>query len=80
MCGQGDVNLIMNWKETHSIEDLKRIAEENNYSAFTVSDGTPSFGHAAFKKFDYKLTKEHCKSMTTCCNHPCMIYIYNNPN
>jgi hypothetical protein len=69
----------MDWKKTHTIEDLKRIAEKNNYSAVTVSAGTPSFGHAAFKKFDFKLTPEDCKSMTTCCNHPCMIFIYTSP-
>merc|ERR1719178_485288 len=27
MCGQGDVEIIHNWRATHSIEDLQRIVE-----------------------------------------------------
>lgn len=77
MCGQGDKQIVGGWKNTHSIDDLKRIAEKKGYSAFTVSSGEPSFGHAAFKKFPYNLTPDHCKPMTTCCNHPCTIYIFN---
>ena len=76
MCGQGDVEIIPNWRATHSIEDLKRIVEQKGYSAFTVSSGQPSFGHAALKKFPYQLTAGHCKPITTCCNHPCTIYIW----
>jgi len=76
MCNQGDVEIIHNWKKTHSIDDLKRIVEDKGYSAFTVSAGQPAFGHAALKKFNFALTKEHCKPITTCCRHPCTIYIY----
>ena len=76
MCGQGDVEIIHNWRATHSIEDLQRIVEQKGYSAFTVSSGQPSFGHAALKKFPYQLTAGHCKPITTCCNHPCTIYIW----
>ena len=25
MCGQGDIEIIHNWKKTHTIEDLKNI-------------------------------------------------------
>ena len=46
------------------------------YSAVTVSAGDPSFGHAALKKFNFKLTKDRCKPVTTCCRHPCIIYIW----
>lgn len=76
MCGQGDVEIIGNWKTHKSIDDLKRIVEQKGYSAFTVSAGSPSFGHAALKKFPFLLTKEHCKPISTCCRHPCTIYIY----
>ena len=76
MCGQGDVEIIHNWRATHSIEDLQRIVEQKGYSAFTVSSGEPSFDHAALKRFPYQLTAGHCKPITTCCNHPCTIYIW----
>ena len=76
MCGQGDVEIIRNWRATHSIEDLQRIVEQKGYSAFTVSSGEPSFDHAALKRFPYQLTAGHCKPITTCCNHPCTIYIW----
>ena len=76
MCGQGDAELVHNWKKTHSVEQLKRIAEQKGYSAVTVSSGTPSFGHAAFKKFSYQLTPAHCKPISSCCKHPCTIYIF----
>jgi len=76
MCRQGDVEIIWNWKATHSVDDLKRIVMTKNYSAFTISNGKPSFGHAALKSFRYNLTKEHCKPISTCCKHPCKIYIW----
>jgi len=77
MCGQGDVEIIPDWKKKYSIEDLKRIVEQKGYSAITVSSGKPSFGHAALKKFSFPLKKENCKPISTCCKHPCTIYIYN---
>jgi len=76
MCGQGDARIIPDWKANHSIEDLKQIVIANGYSAFTVSDGSPSFNHAALKSFEFDLTKEHCKPITSCCHHPCKIYIW----
>jgi len=56
MCGQGDIEIISNWRASQSIEDLKRIVEKKGYSAISVG----SFGHAALKKFDYQLTAKHC--------------------
>ena len=76
MCNQGDVEIIHNWKATHSIQDLKNIVARKHYSAFTVSNGQPSFGHAALKKFNFELTADLCEPITRCCNHPCRIYIY----
>uniref|UniRef100_A0A7S3UXM9 Uncharacterized protein n=1 Tax=Heterosigma akashiwo TaxID=2829 RepID=A0A7S3UXM9_HETAK len=80
MCMQGDVEIIHNWRSTHSIDDLKRIVQEKGYSCFTVSSGNPSFGHAALKKFPYQVTKDHCKPISQCCRHPCTIYIYHPPS
>ena len=80
MCGQGDVEIIPNWRGSLSLDALKRMVEERGYSAFTVSSGKPSFGHAALKKFPYQLTPQHCKPITTCCKHPCTIYIYTPPS
>jgi len=77
MCGQGDVEIIGGWKQKHSIEELKRMVIKKGYSAFTVSSGEPSFGHAALKKFNFNVTPLTCKPITTCCHHPCTIYIYN---
>jgi len=44
------------WRNKHSIEDLKRIVQEKGYSCVCFG----CFGHAAFKKFPYQLTAEHC--------------------
>ena len=57
MCGQGDVEIIPNWRAKHSIEDLQRIVEQKGYSAVCVGN----FGHAALKQFPYQLTAGHCK-------------------
>ena len=57
MCGQGDVEIIHNWRAKHSIEDLQRIVEQKGYSAVCVGN----FGHAALKQFPYQLTAGHCK-------------------
>jgi len=56
MCGKGDIEIISNWRASHSIEDLKRIVEKKGYSAISVG----GFGHAALKKFNYQLTSKHC--------------------
>ena len=57
MAYQGDGEIIHNWREEHSIEDLQRIVERKGYSAFSVG----SFDHAALKKFPYQLTAGHCE-------------------
>jgi len=57
MCFQGDAEIIGDWKKAHTIDSLKALVEEKNYSAVCVG----SFGHAALKNFDYQLTKEHCR-------------------
>ena len=56
MAYQGDVEIIHNWREEHSIEDLQRLVERKGYSAISVG----SFDHAALKKFPYQLTADHC--------------------
>jgi len=76
MCGQGDVEIIPNWRATHSIDSLKKIVESKGYSAFTVSNGLPAFDFAALKSFDFDVKREHCKPISTCCNHPCKIFIW----
>ena len=52
MSCQGDMEIIKNWKEKYSLEDLKKIVEEKGYSAISYSD--TRFDHAALKKFDYQ--------------------------
>jgi len=76
MCGKGDKDLIYDWKNKHTLDELKEMVIENGYTAVTVSDGEPRFGHAAFKKFDFTLLKKHLKGIDTCCKHPCMIHIF----
>jgi len=49
MCGQGDVEIIGEWRSHTSIEELKQKVIDRGYTAVTVG----SFGHAALKKFDY---------------------------
>lgn len=79
MCGQGDVEIIPNWRSTTTIESLKAKSEKKGYSSITISSGSPSFGHAALKSFSFQLTPEHCRPITECCGHPCTIYIYTPP-
>jgi hypothetical protein len=58
-----------NWEGRLTIDDLKEMALEKNASAFVISTGNEegkngsTFSFAAFKKFDYQLTKEHCKAI-----------------
>jgi len=70
MCGQGDVEILKNWKSKHSIDGLKQIVEEKGYSAFSIG----GFDFAAFKKFNYQLTADHCKPSRGYTNS---IWIYN---
>ena len=59
MCGQGDKELIHNWKEKYTIDQLKQLSIEKGYTAFSVSDS--SFNFAGMKQFDYQLTPEECQ-------------------
>ena len=70
MAYQGDVEIIHNWREEHSIEDLQRIVERKGYSAISVG----SFDHAALKKFPYQLTADHCEPSPGYSN---TLYIWN---
>ena len=70
MAYQGDVEVIHNWREEHSIEDLQRIVERKGYSAISVG----SFDHAALKKFPYQLTADHCEPSPGYSN---TLYIWN---
>jgi len=76
MSEQGDVQLIEDWRKTHSVEDLKRIVEAEGWSAFTISAGQPAFGHAALKDFPYRLTAGHCRPVSETHRHPCTIWIF----
>ena len=61
---------------------MKRMVEQRNYSAFTVSyhaHGLPSFDHAALKNFDFQLREHHCKHRDTTHHHPCIIFVYTPP-
>ena len=40
MCGQGDVEIIHNWRATHSIEDLQRIVEQKGYCLHRLRQGS----------------------------------------
>jgi len=73
MCGQGDVEIIGEWEQKHSIEDLKKMVIKKGYSAISVSPNSESYGHAALKKFSYNLTPMHCKPRA----YKCHLYIFN---
>ena len=55
--GQGDVEIIHNWRKKHSLDELMRKVEQNGYSAISVG----KFHQAVLKKFPYQLTADHCK-------------------
>ena len=63
----GDIHHIGNWKDTHSIDELKKIAIDKGYSGFELARG-----YAFFKKFDFKLEKKH---MITEDEDSCKFYI-----
>ena len=77
MNGQGDKDIIHNWKEKHAdIEELKQMVIEKGYSAVTVGAGENSFDLAALKDFPFVLTKEYCRPVTETHKHECIIYIW----
>eukprot|EP01038_Epipyxis_sp_PR26KG_P009686 gene9686-13039_t len=71
-CGQGDKELIQNWRSTMTLEDFLRKVEENNWSAISVGD----FSFAAMKSFRYQLDASHCKPTQEYTN---TFYIYSRP-
>lgn len=75
MCGEGDIDIINNWRDQADIEELMEVGVEGGISAIEVSDGEPGYDHAFIKAFEYTLTKEHCKPITETNNIPCIIYI-----
>lgn len=68
--GIGECRSIFNWRGIYTIDDLKRIAEENNYSSFGVNAEAKE---VTFKKWANPLTVEDCKQS----NMPVKTYIYN---
>ena len=72
MCNQGDVQIIGGWRSKHSIAEMKRIVEQNNWSAICVG----SFGHAALKNFDFQLRQHHCKPSQ---GYNCTIFVFTPP-
>ena len=72
MCAQGDVQIIGGWRSKHSIAEMKRIVEQNNWSAICVG----SFGHAALKNFDFQLRQHHCKPSR---GYTCALFVFTPP-
>jgi len=60
MAGKGDMEIIHDWRNQYSIEDLKRMCEERGYSAISLSPNNQSFSFAALKKFSYNLKPGNC--------------------
>ena len=73
MCDQGDVQIIRGWRSKRSIAEMKRIVEQNNWSAICVG----SFGHAALKTFDFQLRQHHCKPSK---GYTCTIFVFTPPS
>ena len=57
---EGEVELIDNWKDYLSLEDLQRIAETRNHSGFTVSAGPPGFSHAKLVSLGRRVGRSDC--------------------
>ena len=72
---QGDIQIIPDWKKSHTVDQLKAIVEHNGYSAVCVA-GNNEFDFAAIKSFDYQLTAERCKPSS---GYTCTIWIYQRP-
>eukprot|EP00929_Paragymnodinium_shiwhaense_P033080 TRINITY_DN18234_c0_g1_i1.p1 TRINITY_DN18234_c0_g1~~TRINITY_DN18234_c0_g1_i1.p1 ORF type:complete len:397 (+),score=39.63 TRINITY_DN18234_c0_g1_i1:83-1273(+) len=74
ICKKGEVQTIWHWVNETTIEDMKVTVEEHGWSAITISKGK-----AVLKNFEYQLTPQHCRHISTCCCNPCKIYIYTRP-
>ena len=46
----GEVEVILDWRNKHSLEELKQICIDKGYSAVRVGEKRP---HARFRTFDY---------------------------
>jgi hypothetical protein len=65
MNGKGDVMTIKDWRDSYTLDTLKQMCVQMNFSAFSVSAGDPDlFKHVAFKKFPFELKKEHLRPHT----------------
>ena len=53
---------IDNWRAAHSLEDLKRVAKREGYSAFFVG-GSP---HAVMLSVPFELTPDQCRESAGC--------------
>jgi len=67
MADQGDVDVIENWEDHYSVEELKQVVEDQGYSAFVLKEGT-----AYIKNFEFQLTEDHCQPT----DYPCVIHIF----
>jgi hypothetical protein len=54
---QGDVETIEEWQTSSSIDAIKRVCEEQGYSAFSVGEG---YSHATLKQFAFPVTPALC--------------------
>ena len=55
------------------IEELKRIVEQNDYSAITIYK---DYDHAILRKFNHQLTVDHCEPIE---GYNCSTFIYRPP-
>ena len=53
---------IDNWRAAHSLEDLKRVAKREGYSAFFVG----SSPHAVMLSVPFELTPDQCRESAGC--------------
>ena len=57
IAGEGDVHQIDNWKDGHTLDDLKKMVVQNNWSGFTLGkSGVIGIeGTVYFKNVNYPL-------------------------
>ena len=54
--GEGDVQQIHDWRDHHSLDDLKSMVIDNDWSGFTLGKKGTKVGNSVFfKKVDYSL-------------------------
>ena len=75
--GEADVQHISNWSKSYSIDDLKKICIDKNYSGFTLGkEGTWAADGCWFKKVDYQLQSAMMGKNSKVDKH----YFYTPPN